>query len=768
MNKPADVEELFRLIDQDEPLLITGSPPCHLFSKLQAISWNKIPPEIRERRMTEALHHLHTSCDVYEKQIQQGRYFLHEAPWGATSWKDERVERISQRDDVYVVRGPMCKWGMTATDRRGLQGTGYVRKETGWMTNHPGLAELLENECTNKTGEAPWHRHVHLIGGIAQQAAKYPPQLVRAVLKCLKKELEERGELNSVDAYSAGPVPEIPTVDPDWEEQYIDDVNGGILPAEEVRKARALEMDYLHRQQVYRVVPISECYETTGKAPVKVRWIDTNKGDPTNPNFRSRLVAKDIKAAKKPEDQLPANLLFSSTPPLEAMRLLCSLFATQKRSKHGELLKIGLWDISRAHFYGVPKRKIYIELPSEEQAAEGGKNCGLLERSMYGTQDAPNIWQSHYSQILVEAGYERGKSNASVFYHHGHDVRIMVHGDDFLALGDQKHLRELEKLLKGAYELKCLGIIGGEAEDKKELHFLNRLIRCGEHEGRPAVWIEPDRRHVDLLTQSFGMKGAKGVESPDVKKSADQQMLETRSPLLPKDVASSFRSAVMRAAYLSQDRPDIGHAVKNLARRLVQPTEASLTDLKRLIRYLIKYPNFAQVFKEQRMPEKLVIQVDSDHAGDAITRKSTTGMIAYFGQHVLKHASNVQSTIALSTGESEYYALVKGGSTGLGLQSLLLDYGLSCSVTIESDSSAAKGTVNRVGLGKARHIQTRFLWLQERVAENHLKVQHVPGKLNRADVLTKSVPGVQMHQTMTKSGYVYLNDRSKGQLDLLK
>ena len=165
--------------------------------------------------------------------------------------------------------------------------------------------------------------------------------------------------------------------------------------------------------------------------------------------------------------------------------------------------------------------------------------------------------------------------------------------------------------------------------------------------------------HVDLLTQSFGMKGAKGVESPDVKKSADQQMLETRSPVLPKDVASSFRSAVILAAYLSQDRPDIGHAVKNPARRLIQPTEASLTDLKRLIRYLIKYPNFAQVFKEQRMPEKLVIQVDSDHAGDAVT-----GMLAYFGQRVLKHASNVQSTIALSTGESEYYALVKGGSTG--------------------------------------------------------------------------------------------------------
>ena len=160
----------------------------------------------------------------------------------------------------------------------------------------------------------------------------------------------------------------------------------------------------------------------------------------------------------------------------------------------------------------------------------------------------------------------------------------------------------------------------------------------------------------------------------------------------------------MRAAYLSQDRPDIGHAVKNLARRLVQPTEASLTDLKRLIRYLIRYPDFAQAFKAQRTPERLVIQVDSDHAGDTVTRKSTTGMSAFYGQHVLKHSSNVQSTIALSTGESEYYALVKGGSTGLGIQSLLADYGINAAVTIESDSNAAKGTVNRVGLGKARHI----------------------------------------------------------------
>ena len=55
---------------------------------------------------------------------------------------------------------------------------------------------------------------------------------------------------------------------------------------------------------------------------------------------------------------------------------------------------------------------------------------------------------------------------------------------------------------------------------------------------------------------------------------------------------------------------------------------------------------------------------------------------------ILKQSSNVQSTIALSTGESEYYALVKGGSVGLGLQSLLQDFGVEVEVLVESDATA--------------------------------------------------------------------------------
>ena len=107
---------------------------------------------------------------------------------------------------------------------------------------------------------------------------------------------------------------------------------------------------------------------------------------------------------------------------------------------------------------------------------------------------------------------------------------------------------------------------------------------------------------------------------------------------------------------------------------------------------------------------------DSDHAGCLLTRKSTSGIVCMAGRHCVKHASKLQSTIALSSGESEYYVAVKAAALGLSQKALLADWGIKVSITALSDSSAARGTASRSGLGKLRHVQTRFLWLQERAA----------------------------------------------------
>ena len=237
------------------PVFLTGSPPCEAFSQLRHIGMAKRDPEQFKLQRETAERRLHIACRAYRRQYDAGRLFLHEHPDGADSWCDNEVKALEQLPGVYRVRGPMCHWEMLAEDRRGHHcgQSCYMRKLTGWLTNSKELAELLQKKCSNKMSTREWHRHVHLIGGLAKQAQKYPPALVTAVLKTLKSYLKNRGELSAFEQKAAGPVPDEQTfAKEDWQEffeedwaTFVDDVHGTPLRADLVRAAREeeLEMD---------------------------------------------------------------------------------------------------------------------------------------------------------------------------------------------------------------------------------------------------------------------------------------------------------------------------------------------------------------------------------------------------------------------------------------------------------------------------------------------------------------------------------------------
>ena len=84
-----------------------------------------------------------------------------------------------------------------------------------------------------------------------------------------------------------------------------------------------MEMDYFKSKDVWTKCLVRECYGRTGKGPVSTKWVDVNKGDDTDPNYRSRLVARDIR--RTGEDSI-----FAPTPPLETLRTILSLVATKE------------------------------------------------------------------------------------------------------------------------------------------------------------------------------------------------------------------------------------------------------------------------------------------------------------------------------------------------------------------------------------------------------------------------------------------------------
>jgi len=104
---------------------------------------------------------------------------------------------------------------------------------------------------------------------------------------------------------------------------------------------------------------------------------------------------------------------------------------------------------------------------------------------------------------------------------------------------------------------------------------------------------------------------------------------------------------------------------------------------------------------------------------------------------ILKTWSSTQASIAQSSGEAEYYALVRAASEALGMKSIMNDLGWDCKIRLLVDSSAAKSIASRTGLGKLRHLEIKFLWLQECVRRGKVIVSKVRGEVNPADVLTK-------------------------------
>ena len=147
-----------------------------------------------------------------------------------------------------------------------------------------------------------------------------------------------------------------------------------------------------------------------------------------------------------------------------------------------------------------------------------------------------------------------------------------------------------------------------------------------------------------------------------------------------KDEATRHRSACVRLSYLAQDRYDLAERAKHLAQRMSEPREFDFIPLKRAARHLVGKLKAALRYRRQKHVDKITVFVDSDFAGDPISKKRTTGLVAQIGIHTLKSGSTLQSLTALSVGEAEFYAVVKGSQVGLSLRSMYQDLGIAMKI----------------------------------------------------------------------------------------
>ena len=174
-----------RLLRQQRPFLLIGSPACTAFSTWQYLNERRVKDLSKlQRQKVAAKLHLDFVVSLYVEQIQAGGYFLHEHPQWATSWQLPTVKELLDVDGVERIHADQCQFGAEA--QRGGQKGSPILKPSGFMSNAPKILEALGRRCAGKNGACSrpaGGRHVTLEGQLTRDSQQYPRALCQAMLR---------------------------------------------------------------------------------------------------------------------------------------------------------------------------------------------------------------------------------------------------------------------------------------------------------------------------------------------------------------------------------------------------------------------------------------------------------------------------------------------------------------------------------------------------------------------------------------------------------
>ena len=155
--------------------------------------------------------------------------------------------------------------------------------------------------------------------------------------------------------------------------------------------------------------------------------------------------------------------------------------------------------------------------------------------------------------------------------------------------------------------------------------------------------------------------------------------------------------------------------------------------------YVLHYPEERWNYEQQRTPEMLEVLTNTDWAADTESRKSVSCTIEHHGVHLLDGSAAKEPVVALTSGKSEFYGIVRTTAFGIQTRQLLGQLGVLLRLDILCDSSAARVIRTRSDPGKDRHLSIKELWVHDALRKSEFSLRVVDTILNWADVGTESI-----------------------------
>ncbi|GAB2288844.1 hypothetical protein Dimus_038026 [Dionaea muscipula] len=188
-------------------------------------------------------------------------------------------------------------------------------------------------------------------------------------------------------------------------------------------------------------------------------------------------------------------------------------------------------------------------------------------------------------------------------------------------------------------------------------------------------------------------------------------------------------------------RPDLSYAISRLSRYMSNPGPEHWSALKWVLRYLSGTISVGLTFGKWTNTLDLCAFVDSDHAGDPDSRKSTSSFNVTLAGNCISWKSHLQPLVALSSTEAEYIAITDVFKEAIWIQGLLKEIkAIDNNCMVYTDSQSALYLCrNLVYHERTKHVDIRYHYVRDTLVAGTLEISKVPTEENPADMGTKVV-----------------------------
>ena len=396
-------------------------------------------------------------------------------------------------------------------------------------------------------------------------------------------------------------------------------------------------------------------------------------------------------------------------------------------------LELEQLDVKTAFLHGELEEEIYMDQPEGFIVPGKEDHVCKLKKSLYGLKQSPRQWYKRFDSFMLSNGFERSQYDSCVYikFVDGSPIYLLLYVDDMLiAAKSKKEITTLKAQLSSEFEMKDLGaakkILGMEIKRDRN----SRLLFLSQ------------QNYIKKVLRRFNMHDAKSVSTPiapHFKLSASQ------CPESDEDIEYMSRvpysSAVGSLMYaMVCSRPDLSYAMSLVSRYMANPGKEHWKAVQWIFRYIKDTADACLKFG--KTGEGLVGYVDSDYAADLDKRRSLTGYVFTVGGCAVSWRATLQTVVAQSTTEAEYMAIAEACRESVWLKGLFTELcGDDSCITLFCDSqSAIYLTKDQMFHERTKHIDIKYHYVRDVIAQGKLKVSKISTHDNPADMLTKPVP----------------------------